>query len=134
MKRKTIIPQKSTSSLKEAFNIDLDIINSQIKQVRDKFSEASEDGKISQIELDRIVLELRILEKLLICFLDKEFNDSMQKSRREFTERYEEICKLPPRVQTQKMQELYKEHILFYFGELIRVSTRAMFLTLSQDG
>ena len=111
----------------DSFEINLDIINKQITRATTQLSEASKDGNISQVELDQIILELRLLEKLLICFTDEAFDNNMMESRKAFNAEYTKIFNMDANKRDGALQMLYKDHILYYLGELIRLSTKATF-------
>ena len=98
----------------DSFEINLDIINKQITRATTQLSEASKDGNISQVELDQIILELRLLEKLLICFTDEAFDNNMMESRKAFNAEYTKIFNMDANKRDGALQMLYKDHILYY--------------------
>ena len=133
MYKKKFVPQQiKEQEIEDIFTINFDIINKRIDKIAETISAAGKDGNINHIELNQIILELRILETLLKDFLDEQAKDKIKKSREKFKEKYDGIK--PDSKQFANIQKVYTEHILQYFEELVRAAFKAAQLGSGNNG
>jgi hypothetical protein len=139
---------KEKETITPQYAIDLEIINQGIKHCMNVMSKVIEDGWVDEAEHRKVLKELQLFEQLLIMFIDDDFKKKKKNLITFFNKYYKKIAedkiddikdlnygfKHGANLKAANLEKLYFMQIKDYFGELIKVATRASMMVSEVNG